>query len=143
MTPSDKCYAIIKNFERYRPTAYLPTRKDRWTCGWGHTEGVTESTTCDYATAQAWLEDDVSEAVAVVNGAVKVPLTQNQFDALVSFCFNIEAPFEPGQKFITLLNARNYAGAAADMLNWDHQAGTEIPGLENRREQERALFLAP
>lgn len=143
MQPSDKAYALIKAWESFRPTAYKPTKFDIWTIGWGHTVGVKEGDTCDYATAQAWLVQDTADAVGMVNCNVKVPLTQNQFDACVSFAFNIELPFTSGHGFITKLNAGDYTGAADEMLKWDTQKGRVIDGLEHRRKAERALFLSP
>ena len=143
MTPSDKCFAIIKNFEQFRPTAYKPTRKDVWTCGWGHTHGVIETTTCDHDQAQEWLEDDMSVAVEAVNKHVTVPMTQNQFDALVSLVFNIGEPNFTESTLLRKLNDRDYGGAASEFLKWDDQAHVELPGLERRREQEKALFLTP
>jgi lysozyme len=127
----------------FRPTAYRPTKKDVWTCGWGHTQGVMESTTCDYARAQAWIVEDVLVAVNAINSAVKVPLTQNQFDALVSFVFNIGVTHFLTSTLLKDLNAGQYVKAADAMLQWEYQDHAVLQGLERRREQERALFLAP
>lgn len=141
MTPSNNCYAIIKQFERFRPTAYKPTKNDVWTCGWGHTHGVEATTTCTTSQAQEWLVEDVAEAAHVVNADCKVPLTQNQFDALVSLAFNIEEAVSPSHTLMQKLNAKDYAGAADQFPRWDYQAGEELDGLKNRRAEERSLFL--
>lgn len=141
--PSDKCFAIIKQFERYRPTAYLPTRNDVWTCGWGHTKGVTTTTTCDYATAQAWLNQDVGNAVSAVNQHVTAPLTQNQFDALVSLTFNIGATAFEESTLLRKLNDRDYIGASNEFSKWVKQRMQTLPGLVTRREEERQLFIKP
>ncbi len=90
--------------------------------------------------ALEWLKEDVAEAVAEVCRLVKVKLTQNQFDALVSLTFNAG----PGPLLKTLgakLNAGDYAGAAGQFKKWDWSAGHEIPGLESRRLAEAAHFL--
>lgn len=141
LRPSANCYAIIKNFEKFRPTAYKPTKNDVWTAGWGHTHGVTATTTCDQNTAQEWLLEDVEASADDVSRECQVPLSQNQFDALVSLCFNIPEALSEQHTLMQMLNARNYAAAADQFLRWDYQAGTELAGLKARREQERALFL--
>lgn len=140
LTPSAWLWAFLKQYERFRPTAYKPTQNDKWTCGWGHTKGVTQATICTMAEGQQWLEDDVAEAAAEVLRLVKVPLTQDQFDALVSLTFN--AGISPLLKTLgTVLNAGNYAGAAAQFKRWDWQAGVELDGLEARRVAESKHFL--
>ena len=75
-----------------------------------------------------------------VNLRITAPLTQNQFDALVSLVFNV------GSKplYLTLgtkLNAGDYAGAADEFMKWCHAGGVEVAGLLRRREAERLLFL--
>lgn len=140
MQPSPWLWNFLKQYERFRPTAYLPTQHDKWTCGWGHTKGVTQATICTQAQAQQWLEDDVAEAVSEVNRLVKVTINQAQFDALVSLTFNAG----PGPLLKTLgarLNAGDIAGAAAQFKKWDWQAGVEIEGLEKRRIAEMNHFL--
>lgn len=145
MQPSPWLWQFLKQYERYRPTAYPATPAERakgiWTAGWGHTKGVTEHTTCDTSTAQRWLEEDVAEAVREVNTLVHVALTQAQADALYSLVFNCGP--EPLQ--LTLghkLNAGDYAGAAAEFKRWDKQAGKELPGLEKRRVAEAQHFTS-
>jgi lysozyme len=145
MTPSPWLATFLKTYEKFRPTAYAATGDERrrgiWTCGWGHTHGVTETTTCTMDQANAWLADDIAQrAVAIVNQHVTVPLTQNQFDALCSLVFNCG----PDPLFYTLgslLAAKDYKGAAAQFPRWDRQAGVELPGLEKRRDAEMAHFL--
>ncbi len=141
MTPSQWLYDFLKTYERFRPTAYLPTRNDRWTVGYGHTTGVKEGDTCSLAQAEEWLHQDIVNAVHLVSTRVTVPLTQNQFDALVSLIFNCGE--EPLDKTLGhLLNAGDYVGAAAQFRRWDRQAGKELPGLEKRRIAEAARFNA-
>jgi lysozyme len=140
--PSLECYALIKRFEQFRPTAYKPTRKDRWTCGWGHTAGVTASTTCTQNTAQEWLIDDTRDAYTAVNNLVTVPLTQHQFDALTCFVFNVGVGNFEESTLLRELNDREYEMAANEMLKWDHQGRDVLVGLERRDEAERALFLS-
>lgn len=142
MIPSFACYALLKRFEQFRPTAYRPTPRDVWTCGWGHTAGVTASTTCDQNTAQEWLIDDTRTAYGAVNRLVTVPLTQPQFDALTCFVFNVGVGNFEESTLLRLLNDRDYVDAANEMLKWDHQGRDVLVGLERRDEAERALFLS-
>lgn len=142
MQPSPWLYAFLKQYERFRPTAYKPTPKDKWTAGWGHTRGVTETTVCSMAEGDVWLVDDVEIAVSEIERHIHVPLNQSQFDALCSLVFNCG----PAPLLDTLghkLNAGDYAGAAAEFIRWDKQAGVELEGLDNRRKAERARFELP
>ena len=144
MTPSAWLWTFLKQYERFRPTAYPATADERrrgiWTIGWGHTAGVKEGDTCTMAQANEWLQDDVAEAVLEVCRAVTHPLTQNQFDALVSLCFNIGIHNFAGCGLLKFVNAGNMTAAAADFINWDKQQGVVLDGLENRREAEAAHF---
>jgi lysozyme len=142
MVPSQWLYEFLKSYERFRPTAYLPTKKDKWTLGYGHTQGVKEGDTCTMATALEWLHDDVAGAVLEVCKLVHVPVNQNQFDALVSLVFNV-GPDPLLHTLGHLLNAGNYKGAHDEFTKWDHQAGAWIKGLDIRRDAEAARFATP
>jgi lysozyme len=137
MQPSKWLFDFLKGYERFRPTAYDDGR-GVWTIGWGHTRGVKKGDTCTMAQADAWLQQDVAEAVAAVNRLVKVPLTQNQFDALVSLVFNC-GPDPLVKTLGHLLNAKDYAGAALQFLEWKN-AGRMRGVLLPRRKQEMAHF---
>lgn len=141
MTPSTDCYAFIKAAEQFRPTAYLPTKNDVWTLGWGHTKGVRQGDTCTQPTAEAWLQQDVAGAANDVNNAVKVTINQHQFDALVSLTFNIGTGAFNGSTLLRKLNAGDVQGAAQQFAVWNKQAGRVLPGLVTRRAAEAALFL--
>jgi lysozyme len=138
---------LITDHEQFRPTAYLPTKNDRWTIAWGHTKGVKEGDTCTHEQGKVWLADDVGEAEAGVLKHVHVPLTQNQFDALVSLVFNIGAGIRDGKKgdfadstLVDKLNALDYTGAAAQFDKWVYQGKKKLGGLVIRRATERILF---
>lgn len=143
MVPSPWLYAYLQTKERFRPTAYAATAKEKakgiWTAGYGHTKGVKEGDTCTMATAIEWLHDDVAEAVLEVCSMVHVPVNQNQFDALVSLVFNTG----PDPLKMTLghkLNAGDYKGAHDEFSKWDHQGGVWVKGLDTRRDEEAARF---
>lgn len=143
MTPSPWLYAFLKNWERFRPTAYPATAAERakgiWTLAWGHTHGVKEGDTCTMTQGQEWLQDDTANAVLEVCKLVNVLLNQAQFDALVSLVFDCG----PDPLLHTMghkLNAGDFAGAAAEFEKWDHQDGKVLDGLLSRRTAEAAHF---
>lgn len=93
--------------------------------------------------SQEFLERDLRRFENAVSALVKVPINQNQFDALVSFAFNVgEANFKRSS-VLRHLNAGLYAKAADAFLAWNKSKGKVLPGLTRRRKEERALFLTP
>lgn len=118
-----------------------------WTIGIGHLikEGERFTTLTDKEIYDL-LKSDVAVAEADVNRMVKVALTQNQFDALVCFVFNIGGGNFYKSTLLKLLNAGDYKGAANQFGKWNKARVkgelVEIAGLTARRERERALFLA-
>lgn len=135
--------ALIKGFEELRLVAYRRFPGEPWTCGWGHTGAdVTEGTTCTPDGAQAWFVRDTGAAVRATNALLEVPVTQNQFDALVSFGYNAGIGAESHSTLMRLVNAGSFDQAAGEFTKWDHVNGVEVPGLLRRREAEQALFTA-
>jgi lysozyme len=133
---------LIKSFETLKLVAYLDQR-GRWTCGWGHTgPDVVEGTTCTPEQAEDWFQQDTQAAVNGVDESIQTNVTQNQFDALVSFTFNVGVSAEGHSTMAKLINARNFAGAAAQFPLWDHVDGVPNAGLLRRRQAEQALFLS-
>jgi len=92
--------------------------------------------------ADRLLSEDLKWAEATVNNHVKVPLTQQQYDALVSFVFNIGGCEFKSSTLLKKLNANEYLEAANQILRWDHDNGKVVRGLTNRRVAERALFVS-
>lgn len=144
MTPSENAYKIIEDFEGYRDKAYPDpgTGGSPWTIGYGHTRGVKPGDTCTEEQAEDWLHEDVAEAAAAVNEYVTIPLSQNQFDALVSFTYNLGVHNLNRSTLLTLLNRGDIEGAADEFLKWDMAGGRVLPGLDTRRHKERELFLS-
>jgi lysozyme len=140
MEPSKDCYNLIKSFEAFRPTAYLPTPHDVWTIGWGHTHAVHEGMTCTVDQGEEWLRADMLEAVHIVNVNVRVPLRQHQFDALVSLAFNVEAAVGRHSQLLQALNHGDYKAAQHHFADWCHQGKRKLAGLVTRRHAEAALF---
>lgn len=145
MITSEKGRKMIESFEGCRTTAYQDQR-NIWTIGYGHTEGVKEGDTCTAEQADQWMSEDLETAEGTVGRFVKAPLNQNQFDALVSLCYNIGQGNFADSTVVKMLNLQtppNYEGAAAAILMWNKTGGAVNPGLVNRREAERTLFLTP
>ena len=131
--------AFIKGFEKLALVAYQD-EGGIWTCGYGHTAGVIAGETCDQDEADAWFDGDVEHAEAVVDGTAPLALSQNQFDALVSFAYNVGVGAYLHSTLLNLLKAGDSAGAAAQFLVWDHVDGVVSDGLLRRRTAEQALF---
>lgn len=133
---------LIKGFEALRLKAYQDD-EGIWTIGWGHTGvDVVEGLVCTPEQAETWFQEDTAWAVKGVDDSLTTNVTQNQFDALVSFTFNVGVGAEAHSTMIKLINARNFMGAAAEFPKWDHINGVVNAGLQRRRHQEQGVFLA-
>ena len=132
--------ALIQSFEKLRLEAYMPTPDDVPTIGWGRTKDVSMGDTCTQEEADAWFLEDVKWAEDCVNRAVTSTITQQEFDALVSLCFNIGCKAFSGSSVVKELNLANYDGAAKHFMDWVKQNHKELPGLVRRREAEVELF---
>lgn len=141
MKASENALTLIKQFEGLKTVAYL-CPAGVWTIGYGHTQDVTQGQTCTCEQADAWLRNDVQEAVRAVTNAAIVPLRQGQLDALVSFVFNFGATEFNASTLLTKLNAGDYAGAAGEFGRWINANGVPSNGLKRRRQAEKALFLS-
>jgi lysozyme len=130
---------LTESFEGCRLQAYLDSVGVP-TIGYGHTHGVTMGMTCTQEQAQQWLQQDVQIAVQAVNKMATVPLTQQQFDALVDFTFNLGTGSLQHSTLLRLLNAGDYHGAAGEFEKWDKAGGKVLPGLLKRRKAERDMF---
>lgn len=140
MRYSKQGMALTEQFESCRLVAFKPTPTDPWTIGWGHTKGVEEGQTCSQEQADQWLLDDVGDAENAVNQLVKGGLTQEEFDALVDFVFNVGVDAFANSTMLRLLNEHDIDGAIGEFDKWDHAGGVEVAGLLRRRQAERALF---
>ncbi|MDN4481843.1 lysozyme [Demequina muriae] len=141
MNISERGLDLIRDFEKCRLKAYRDSG-GRWTIGYGHTAGVREGDTITQAQADTFLKADVAATVHAVNGMVKVPVSQCQFDALVDFAFNCGANALMHSTLLKKLNAGDYDGAAAEFLRWDHDNGQRVAGLTKRRTADKTLFEA-
>ena len=148
MRISEKGLAMIEKFEGCLLKA--SNKLDGvWTIGYGQTgryygKRVRRGMTTTKAEAHAWLRDhSIKTYEDAVTQAVKVPLNQNQFDALVSFAYNVGVGALKQSTTLRKLNAGDYTGAADALTMWTRRKGKVLPGLVRRRKEERALFLTP
>ena len=146
MQTSDKGIALIKQFEGCKLTAYQDS-VGVWTIGYGWTKPVDgkpirAGMTIKQETAERLLKTGMVSYESDVSRLVKVGLTQGQFDALVSFTYNLGARSLSTSTLLRKLNAGDYAGAADEFLRWNKAGGKVLNGLTRRREAERALFLS-
>jgi lysozyme len=133
---------LIKSYEGLKTEAYRPTENDVPTLGYGHTRGVKMGDTCTIAQAEAWFREDVAGAEKAVN-ALGVPMSQGQFDALVSFAFNVGAgSLGEGTTVGNAMRERRWFNAWIGLALWTKQAGKDLRGLARRRAQEMALFMS-
>lgn len=145
MTPSSHAEALIQQSEGYYSKSYLcPAGK--WTIGWGHTRGVKPGDVCSKELALIYLQEDLQEAANAVNRLVKVPLNQNQFDALCSLVFNIGSEQFEDSTLLRKLNKKDYLGAAKEFPRWNKGRVkgklVVLNGLVTRRKAEQNLFLS-
>ncbi len=135
---------LIQELEGYKDKAYVDTGSV-WTIGFGTTvingKPVEAGQTCTSEQAQAWLEESLAWTQTAVNKLVKAPLTQNMFDALVSFVYNIGENAFARSTMLQLLNSGQYGPASKQFERWVYDNGKIIPGLVSRRKQEQRLFL--
>jgi lysozyme len=137
--------ALIERSEGFRAFRYLDSVGIP-TIGYGHKIHASEvfAAAITEAQAKALLVSDTYAAEHNVNRLVRVPLTQNQFDALVDFTFNMGAGRLATSTLLRDLNLRQYDVAAKQLLNWDHGLmqgkETELAGLKARRQAEFTLW---
>lgn len=144
MKTSDSGRKFIEAREGLRLEAYPDpgTGGEPWTIGYGHTMGVHPGDIITAEEADTMLSSDLVWAETAVNGLVKVPLTQEEFDALVDFVFNIGTAAFANSTLLRLLNGGDYNGADAQFQRWDLADGRVLPGLLARRQAEAAMFKA-
>jgi len=138
---SEKGLKLLEGYEGIRLVAYLDTA-GVWTIGVGHTgPEVHEGMIATLEQVRKWLDEDVREAEDAVNRAVKVALTQDMFDSLASFVFNLGATQFAKSTLLRKLNAGDYVGAGKEFKRWVYSGGKVTPGLVKRRHSEAEAFL--
>ena len=136
---------LIRNFESLRLSAY-DDGVGVWTIGYGTTKypggvRVKKGDVCTPDQAKAYMQHDLKKFEQTVNSTVKVPVNQNQFDALVSLAYNIGPTAFEESTLVKRLNEKNYKAAAEQFDLWVNARGKRLQGLVNRRAIEKELFL--
>lgn len=140
MRTSQRGLNLIRLFEGLRLQAYQDV-VGVWTIGYGATRGVKAGMAISKEQAERMLLNDVQRFEPEIQRLVTTPLSQGQWDALVSFTYNLGAANLESSTLRRLLNAGDYAGAAEQFPRWNKAGGRVLPGLVRRRAAERELFL--
>lgn len=140
MKISTEGIALIKKFEgceleAYRCSADVPT------IGYGHTRGVSDGDTCTQEEADQLLKDDLEEFENYVKDLVDVELSQNEFDALVAWTYNLGPTNLRESTLLKRLNDEDKGDVPFQMKRWNKASGQVLDGLVRRREAEALLFL--
>jgi GH24 family phage-related lysozyme (muramidase) len=136
---------LIKSFEGLKLEAYKPVPTELyWTIGYGHYgSDVREHQKITSAQAESMLKEDLKVFSYSVSQNVKHAINQNQFDALVSFCYNVGKEALRTSTLLKKVNAGDFIGASNEFEKWIHSSGKVLTGLVIRRKAEKALFLKP
>ena len=141
MKIGEKGIELIQSYEKLRLRAYLPTRDDVLTIGWGHTgDDVQADTVWTHEQADEAFLKDIGWVETCVNKAVTAQLLQGEFDALCSLCFNIGCTAFGKSTLVKLLNENNFDAAVKEFSVWNKQNHKELAGLTDRRAKEAHLF---
>lgn len=130
---------LIKHFEGCELEAYK-CPAGVWTIAYGHTKGIQPGMVITEETANDMLVEELEEYENYINSMVKCPLSQNQFDALVSWVYNLGPANLQASTLLKVLNAGDYAGVPAQIMRWNKAGGKVLEGLTRRRQAEADLF---
>ena len=139
MNTSAEGIALIKKFEGCELKAYQCSA-GVWTIGYGHTKDVEEGDTISKDQAEEMLVEELHEYENYVNEYVNVALSQNQFDALVSWVYNLGPANLKSSTLLKVLNSGDYAGVPDQIERWNKAGGKVLEGLIRRRLAESSLF---
>ena len=140
MKISQEGLSLIKKFEGLELTAYQCSA-GVWTIGYGHTKDVQEGDEWSEAHADHMLEVELEEFEEYINDNVTVALSQNQFDALVSWVYNLGPANLKASTMLKVLNSGDYEGVPAQIQRWNKAGGKVLEGLIRRRKAEALLFV--
>ena len=113
-----------------------------WTIGYGHTKGIHEGMTITQAQAEQFLQEDLEIFESYVEDDIQVDVNEDQFSALVCFCFNVGPGGFGSSTLLRKLNAGDYQGAAEQFPVWNKGGGEPMLGLTRRRLAEQAFFFS-
>ena len=133
---SASAFVGLLTAEGYRGEAYIPIKGDVPTIGFGTTEGVKLGDKITPVQALGRAVADVEKFEGAVRQCVKVPLYQHEYDAYISFSYNVGASAFCRSTLVKKLNQSDYEGACKELLRWDMAGGRRIEGLTKRRQKE-------
>ena len=139
MNISQEGLCLIKKFEGCELEAYK-CAAGVWTIGYGSTKGVKEGDTITQEEADHLLLEEMEEYEGYINDLVEVDLNQNQFDALVSWVFNLGPANLKASTMLKVLNNKEYEEVPAQMQRWNKAGGKVLEGLVRRRNAKSLLF---
>lgn len=135
----------ITQFEGFSDKTYIPIEGDVPTAGYGHTGPevfrLPIGTYISKDQALKWLAEDTQVAQDAIKRCVKVPLSQQEFDAYTSFAFNVGGSNFCNSTLLKRLNSGDYYGACKELHRWVYSQGRFVDGLKNRREMESLICL--
>jgi len=130
---------LIKHFEGCETEAYLcPAGVP--TIGYGHIKGVQMGDVITEAQAHEMLVEELEEYESYINDFVTVSLNQNQFDAMVSWVYNLGSGNLRASTLLKVLNSGNYLDVPEQIMRWNKAGGKVLEGLTRRRQAEANLF---
>ena len=132
---------IIKEEETLQLQAY--ELGGLWLIGYGHLMLEGEKDVITEAEADAFLIEDLHWCESAIERYVKIPVTLNEFSAMVAFCYNVGSGKKRGSSIVKKINKQDRPGAANGFLLWNRMNGVVMEALAKRRARERTLFLTP
>jgi lysozyme len=146
MKTGDNGIKLIKKYEGFRAKAYLCPAKV-WTIGYGTTKypngkPVMMGDVCTEKQAEEYLRNYLSYAENSVGSVIRVSLSQNQFDAIISFVYNLGIGSFSKSTLLKKINDSPYDPSIhAEFLKWNKAGGVVLNGLTKRREEETQLYF--
>ena len=140
MKISEEGIGLIKRFEGCKLKSYQDS-VGVYTIGYGSTRGVGEGDVITQEEAERRLLADLETVEKCINNSVAVELTQQQYDALCSFTFNLGCGALRGSTLLKKLNDGDDDGAAQEFARWNKAGGQVLAGLVSRRKAEHDLFI--
>jgi lysozyme len=142
MTPGQNAISLVKEFEGCKLTAYPDpiSGGDPWTIGYGFTgPNVRRGLIWTQDQADAQLVQTLNHFASIISPMIKCA-TQNQFDAMLSFAYNLGPGNLQHSTLLKYHNAGDFANAKAQFLAWDKAGGEIVPGLLRRRQAEACVY---
>jgi GH24 family phage-related lysozyme (muramidase) len=142
MKTSQNGINLIKKFEGVRLVAYRAHKsEENLTIGYGHySANIKPGQVITQAQAEVYLKQDLKRFEDAVN-ELKLPINQNMFDALISFCYNVGENALKKSTLLKKIQAKDYIGASNEFVKWNKAGGEVLAGLTRRRLAEKDLFL--